>query len=168
MIGDYFSEQLLESIHRGAFELAYAGFQLMCQMLWRSELVFIIVSNKPMRNCLWDSLSNPNIVLLSLHVFSHPLASFNHLPIQWLTQVMLDIKSEDSGSKFCITRRSAGIPFFIQVGIRYDIDYRMSFSCLHKTKKQIASWMNHQIKNYDRITYKAILSECFLRNVLGT
>ncbi|XP_055880801.1 thyroid adenoma-associated protein homolog [Biomphalaria glabrata] len=79
MIGDYFSEQLLESIHRGAFELAYAGFQLMCQMLW-----------------------------------SHPLASFNHLPIQWLTQVMLDIKSEDSGSKFCITRRSAGIPFFIQ------------------------------------------------------
>lgn len=34
-IGCYFKTQLLESIHRGAFELAYAGFVKMCDMLWR-------------------------------------------------------------------------------------------------------------------------------------
>ncbi|XP_013405137.1 thyroid adenoma-associated protein homolog [Lingula anatina] len=34
-IGEYFKKQLLESIHRGAFELAYAGFIKMCHTLWR-------------------------------------------------------------------------------------------------------------------------------------
>lgn len=35
MMGDYFKKQLLESVHRGAFELAYAGFVKMADMLWR-------------------------------------------------------------------------------------------------------------------------------------
>ena len=34
-IGEYFVKQLLESRHRGAFELAYAGFVKMTEMLWR-------------------------------------------------------------------------------------------------------------------------------------
>ncbi|CAL1537329.1 unnamed protein product, partial [Lymnaea stagnalis] len=78
-LGEYFSEQLLESIHRGAFELAYSGFQLMCQMLW-----------------------------------SHPKTSFHQLPGLWLTQVISDIKSGDPNARFCSTRRSAGVPFFVQ------------------------------------------------------
>ncbi|RUS78380.1 hypothetical protein EGW08_013851 [Elysia chlorotica] len=79
VIGRYFNQQLLESIHRGAFELAYAGFQLMCQMLWK-----------------------------------HPLSCFHHLPSQWLTAVLQDIKSEDAQSRLCATRRSAGVPFLVQ------------------------------------------------------
>jgi len=34
-IGDYFTTLLLESKHRGAFELAYAGFVKVTEMLWR-------------------------------------------------------------------------------------------------------------------------------------
>ena len=34
-MGQYFKQQLMESLHRGAFELAYAGFVMMCQMLWK-------------------------------------------------------------------------------------------------------------------------------------
>ncbi|KAH9519566.1 hypothetical protein Btru_003022 [Bulinus truncatus] len=101
VIGDYFSEQLLESIHRGAFELAYAGFQLMCQMLW-----------------------------------SHPSALFHQLPARWLSQVMLDIKSEDSSSKFCITRRSAGVPFFIQA-ITSQEPVTTGRKCFHQVMKEL-------------------------------
>ncbi|XP_014671184.1 PREDICTED: thyroid adenoma-associated protein homolog [Priapulus caudatus] len=34
-IGDYFTSQLMESRHRGAFEVAYEGFSQLCNMLWR-------------------------------------------------------------------------------------------------------------------------------------
>lgn len=38
-IGEYFTHQLLESRHRGAFELAYAGFVKMTSALWRFKNV---------------------------------------------------------------------------------------------------------------------------------
>ncbi|BFZ11478.1 hypothetical protein BsWGS_14517 [Bradybaena similaris] len=79
VIGEYFTSQLLESIHRGAFELAYTGFQSMCHMLW-----------------------------------NHHLSSFHQLPAQWLSDVIENIKSGNPDSKLCSTRRSAGVPFFVQ------------------------------------------------------
>ncbi|WAR03297.1 THADA-like protein, partial [Mya arenaria] len=68
---------LLESKHRGAFELAYAGFVKVTEVLWRS----------------------PSLILLSL-------------PSKWLGEVMSDIRSHDS--RLCATRRSAGVPFYVQ------------------------------------------------------
>jgi hypothetical protein len=41
-IGRYFKQQLMESLHRGAFELAYAGFVMMCQMLWKSVYFYLL------------------------------------------------------------------------------------------------------------------------------
>ncbi|PVD25967.1 hypothetical protein C0Q70_13634 [Pomacea canaliculata] len=78
-IGFYFKKQLMESLHRGAFELAYAGFVMMCQMLWRSS---------------WSQLQQ--------------------LPKQWLRDVMAVVVAEDRSAALCATRRSAGIPFFLQ------------------------------------------------------
>lgn len=37
------------------------------------------------------------------------------LPARWLSEVLEEIKSSDPSSKLCATRRSAGIPFYIQV-----------------------------------------------------
>ncbi|XP_013401424.1 thyroid adenoma-associated protein homolog [Lingula anatina] len=77
-IGEYFKKQLLESIHRGAFELAYAGFIKMCHTLWRCTV-----------------------------------RDLHQLPSSWLLDIMKDIQDE-SGTKLCATRRSAGVPFYVQ------------------------------------------------------
>ncbi|XP_064504430.1 tRNA (32-2'-O)-methyltransferase regulator THADA isoform X1 [Pseudopipra pipra] len=78
-IGDYFKHHLLQSRHRGAFELAYAGFVQLMEMLSR---------------CNSESL--------------------HKMPEQWLSCVLEEIKSCDPSSTLCATRRSAGIPFYIQ------------------------------------------------------
>uniref|UniRef100_A0A663LQB7 tRNA (32-2'-O)-methyltransferase regulator THADA n=1 Tax=Athene cunicularia TaxID=194338 RepID=A0A663LQB7_ATHCN len=78
-IGDYFKHHLLQSRHRGAFELAYAGFVQLTEMLSR---------------CNSESLCK--------------------MPEQWLKCVLEEIKSCDPSSTLCATRRSAGIPFYIQ------------------------------------------------------
>ncbi|XP_074022416.1 tRNA (32-2'-O)-methyltransferase regulator THADA [Numenius arquata] len=78
-IGDYFKHHLLQSRHRGAFELAYAGFVQLTEMLSR---------------CNSESLRK--------------------MPEQWLSNVLEEIKSCDLSSTLCATRRSAGIPFYIQ------------------------------------------------------
>ncbi|KAM5143225.1 tRNA (32-2'-O)-methyltransferase regulator THADA [Callospermophilus lateralis] len=78
-IGNYFKQHLLQSRHRGAFELAYTGFVKLTEILNRC----------------------PNV-------------SLQKLPEQWLWNVLEEIKSSDPSSKLCATRRSAGIPFYIQ------------------------------------------------------
>ncbi|XP_010966015.2 tRNA (32-2'-O)-methyltransferase regulator THADA isoform X1 [Camelus bactrianus] len=78
-IGAYFKQHLLQSRHRGAFELAYTGFVKLTEILNRC----------------------PNV-------------SLQKLPEQWLWNVLQEIKCSDPSSKLCATRRSAGIPFYIQ------------------------------------------------------
>ncbi|XP_016355970.1 thyroid adenoma-associated protein [Sinocyclocheilus anshuiensis] len=78
-VGQYFREQLLQSRHRGAFELAYVGFVRLTEMLCRSGS-----------------------------------ATLQQLPAHWLKEVLEEVKSSDPSSKLCATRRSAGIPFYIQ------------------------------------------------------
>ncbi|KAM9318529.1 thyroid adenoma-associated protein [Pholidichthys leucotaenia] len=78
-VGLYFRQQLLQSRHRGAFELAYVGFVRLTDMLCRSGS-----------------------------------RTLQQLPAHWLFEVLDEVKSSDPSSKLCATRRSAGIPFYIQ------------------------------------------------------
>ncbi|XP_026211398.1 thyroid adenoma-associated protein [Anabas testudineus] len=78
-VGLYFRQQLLQSRHRGAFELAYVGFVRLTDMLCRSGS-----------------------------------KALQRLPAHWLREVLEEVKSSDPSSKLCATRRSAGIPFYIQ------------------------------------------------------
>ncbi|XP_060042928.1 tRNA (32-2'-O)-methyltransferase regulator THADA isoform X2 [Erinaceus europaeus] len=78
-IGDYFKQHLLQSRHRGAFELAYTGFIKLTETLTRC-----------------------------------PDAHLQQLPEHWLQEVLVEIRSSNPSSKLCATRRSAGIPFYIQ------------------------------------------------------
>jgi hypothetical protein len=82
LVGKYFTKQLLESRHRGAFELAYAGFVQMTSMLW---------------NC--------------------PVGDVHGLPRLWLQELMAEVRVHDPADRLCSTRRSAGIPFFVQVSL---------------------------------------------------
>ena len=79
-IGNYFRQQLLQSRHRGAFELAYAGFVKMTHTLWHSSV-----------------------------------ADIHCLPATWLNDLMSKVKVHDPDDQLCATRRSAGVPFFVQV-----------------------------------------------------
>ncbi|KAM7408173.1 hypothetical protein PAMA_002048 [Pampus argenteus] len=78
-VGLYFRQQLLQSRHRGAFELAYVGFVRLTDMLCRSGS-----------------------------------QALQQLPARWLSEVLEEVKSSNPSSKLCATRRSAGIPFYIQ------------------------------------------------------
>ncbi|XP_023818937.1 thyroid adenoma-associated protein [Oryzias latipes] len=78
-VGLYFRQQLLQSRHRGAFELAYVGFVRLTDMLCRSGSRVL-----------------------------------QQLPSRWLSEVLEEVKCSDPSSKLCATRRSAGIPFYIQ------------------------------------------------------
>lgn len=92
-IGTYFTQQLLESRHRGAFELAYAGFVQMTERLW---------------NCTLEGV--------------------HELPRKWLEEVISKVRVHDPCDQLCSTRRSAGVPFYIQVHMGF---LRL---CFRKTK----------------------------------
>uniref|UniRef100_A0A8C5E6D4 tRNA (32-2'-O)-methyltransferase regulator THADA n=1 Tax=Gouania willdenowi TaxID=441366 RepID=A0A8C5E6D4_GOUWI len=99
-VGLYFRQQLLQSRHRGAFELAYVGFVRLTDML-----------------CWW-------------------VLTLQQLPARWLSEVLEEVKSSDPSSKLCATRRSAGIPFYIQALLSSE---PMSASCslLKMTMKEL-------------------------------
>nr|XP_023660134.1 thyroid adenoma-associated protein isoform X1 [Paramormyrops kingsleyae] len=78
-VGRYFRGQLLQSRHRGAFELAYVGFVRLTDVLCRRGSQIL-----------------------------------QQLPARWLREVLEEVKRSDPSSKLCATRRSAGIPFYIQ------------------------------------------------------
>ncbi|XP_036403279.1 thyroid adenoma-associated protein [Megalops cyprinoides] len=102
-VGQYFRQQLLQSRHRGAFELAYVGFVRLTDMLCRSG--------------------------------SLPL---QQLPARWLKEVLEEVKSSDPSSKLCATRRSAGIPFYIQALLSSE-PKSSSCSLLKMTMKELTA-----------------------------
>ncbi|ESO99953.1 hypothetical protein LOTGIDRAFT_112768, partial [Lottia gigantea] len=93
-VGSYFITQLLQSKHRGAFELAYAGFVMLTERLWKS-----------------------------------PLDKLNRLPLVWLDKLLEDIAQDDGTTGLCSTRRSAGIPFYVQalLGTEPEVNDHKSF-----------------------------------------
>lgn len=99
IIGEHFVTLLCETKHRGAFEQAYLGFELMCKQLWRSKE-----------------------------------EELRQLPLVWLHYLFLDISGLKNGNfKLCSTRRSAGVPFMVQVcyllslpwSTKVNVSYRM-------------------------------------------
>ncbi|XP_017296045.1 thyroid adenoma-associated protein isoform X2 [Kryptolebias marmoratus] len=100
-VGLYFRQQLLQSRHRGAFELASVGFVRLTDMLCRSGS-----------------------------------GTLQQLPARWLSEVLAEVKSSDPSSKLCATRRSAGIPFYIQALLSSE-PKSSSCSLLKKTMKEL-------------------------------
>ncbi|XP_076016993.1 thyroid adenoma-associated protein [Genypterus blacodes] len=127
-VGLYFRQQLLQSRHRGAFELAYVGFVRLTEMLCRSGS-----------------------------------QALQQLPARWLSEVLEEVKSSDPSSKLCATRRSAGIPFYIQALLSSE-PKSSSCSLLKMTMKElIALAMPSADRNTDRSTVPQVHALNILR-----
>ena len=83
-IASIYIHQLTEARHRGAFEMAYSGFQKLCQSLWTSSCT-----------------------------------KFQQLPSQWVQELLDSLQSKSMTRLLSITRRSAGLPFYLQVYVLY-------------------------------------------------
>ena len=84
-IASIFTHQLTEARHRGAFEMAYSGFQKLCQSLWASSC-----------------------------------PQFHQMPSLWVSELLESLQSKSMSQLLSITRRSAGLPFYLQVGLLHD------------------------------------------------
>nr|XP_057906277.1 thyroid adenoma-associated protein [Doryrhamphus excisus]XP_057906286.1 thyroid adenoma-associated protein [Doryrhamphus excisus] len=127
-VGLYFRQQLLQSRHRGAFELAYVGFVRLTDMLCRSGSKVL-----------------------------------QQLPAYWLSKVLEEVKSSDPLSKLCATRRSAGIPFYIQALLSSE-PKSSSCSLLKMTMKElIALAMPAADRNTDNDTVPQVHALNILR-----
>ncbi|XP_034537474.1 thyroid adenoma-associated protein [Notolabrus celidotus] len=127
-VGLYFRQQLLQSRHRGAFELAYVGFVRLTDMLCRSRS-----------------------------------QALQQLPAHWLSEVLEEVKSSDPSSKLCATRRSAGIPFYIQALLSSE-PKSSSCSLLKMTMRElIALAMPSEDRNTDSSTVPQVHALNILR-----
>lgn len=75
-----FLHQLTEARHRGAFEMAYAGFSKLCRALWVSSDL-----------------------------------KMSQKPSVWVSDLLESLQSSSVAKLLTVTRRSAGLPFFLQV-----------------------------------------------------
>nr|XP_046258832.1 thyroid adenoma-associated protein isoform X2 [Scatophagus argus] len=126
-VGLYFRQQLLQSRHRGAFELAYVGFVRLTDMLCRSGS-----------------------------------QALQQLPARWLTEVLEEVKSSDPSSKLCATRRSAGIPFYIQALLSSE-PKSSSCSLLKMTMRELIALA---MPSADRTTDSSTVPQVHALNIL--
>ncbi|XP_061601680.1 thyroid adenoma-associated protein isoform X2 [Cololabis saira] len=126
-VGLYFRQQLLQSRHRGAFELAYVGFVRLTDMLCRSGS-----------------------------------RALQELPSRWLAEVLEEVKSSDPSSKLCATRRSAGIPFYIQALLSSE-PKSSSCSLLKTTMRELLALST---PSSDRTTDGSTVSQVHALNIL--
>lgn len=54
-------------------------------------------------------------ICVGVYLIRSEIPSLQQLPALWLSEVLEEVKCSDPSSKLCATRRSAGIPFYIQV-----------------------------------------------------
>ncbi|KAJ0004955.1 hypothetical protein NQD34_011169 [Periophthalmus magnuspinnatus] len=126
-VGLYFRQQLLQSRHRGAFELAYVGFVRLTDMLCRSGS-----------------------------------QALQRLPSRWLSEVLEEVKSSDPSSKLCATRRSAGIPFYIQALLSSE-PKSSSCSLLKMTMRELIALAT---PSSDRDTERSTVPQVHALNIL--
>nr|XP_015799588.2 thyroid adenoma-associated protein [Nothobranchius furzeri] len=126
-VGLYLRQNLLQSRHRGAFELAYVGFVCLTDMLCRSGS-----------------------------------RALQQLPAQWLSQVLEEVKSSDPSSTLCATRRSAGIPFYIQALLSSE-PKSSSCSLLKMTMSQLIALAT---PSADRTTDSSTVHQVHALNIL--
>ncbi|KAM9847598.1 thyroid adenoma-associated protein [Aulostomus maculatus] len=126
-VGLYFRQQLLQSRHRGAFELAYVGFVRLTDMLCRSGS-----------------------------------QALQQLPSRWLSEVLEEVKSSDPSSKLCATRRSAGIPFYIQALLSSE-PKSSSCSLLKMTMRELITLA---MPSSDRTTDSSTVPQVHALNIL--
>ena len=63
-------------------------------------------------------LAYPGFVKVCTVLWRSEIASLQVLPNKWIDELLASLQSGDASQSFCVTRRSAGIPFYISVSVR--------------------------------------------------
>ncbi|KAL5967770.1 hypothetical protein TSMEX_004468, partial [Taenia solium] len=96
LIADFFISQLIRSRHSGAFELTASGFQSFCETLLRVQEYQDV--------CQWpEQWLSAVIADLTGSIILPVTSRMGRLPLKYLQD-----------AAYCATRRSAGLPFFVQ------------------------------------------------------
>uniref|UniRef100_A0A0R3WFE8 tRNA (32-2'-O)-methyltransferase regulator THADA n=1 Tax=Taenia asiatica TaxID=60517 RepID=A0A0R3WFE8_TAEAS len=96
LIADFFISQLIRSRHSGAFELTASGFQSFCETLLRVQEYQDV--------CQWpEQWLSAVIADLTGSTILPVTSRMGRLPLKYLQD-----------AAYCATRRSAGLPFFVQ------------------------------------------------------
>lgn len=69
----------------------------------------------PLTYCVYHFKQKHVCLCVCVCYFRSRSQVLQQLPSLWLSEVLEEVKSSDPSSKLCATRRSAGIPFFVQV-----------------------------------------------------
>lgn len=121
LISDFFISQLIRSRHPGAFELTASGFQSFCEILLKWVY----------NSCKLDTQTLLLANILCFLIRAKDYENVSQWPEQWLSVVIADLTDSIilpvtteignlpikcfQDTTLCATRRSAGLPFFVQV-----------------------------------------------------
>ncbi|KAM7532801.1 hypothetical protein Aperf_G00000128958 [Anoplocephala perfoliata] len=124
VMADFFISQLIRSRHPGAFELTASGFQSFCEILLKSN-DYEDVSQWPEQwlSVVIADLTNSTILPITTEI--------GNLPMKYLQDTAL-----------CATRRSAGLPFFVQALLVVLHKTNRSGDLLNRTVKVLLAEVN--------------------------
>ena len=103
-ISDYITKLVVECRHLGAFEKSFLALQQIMKFLWvQKSGCYSSVRNKPKVSEEVEATGNEIDIELSV------------LPDMWIEKVLEEVKDPERAKRFCLTRRSAGVPRYLEV-----------------------------------------------------
>ncbi|KAF0027160.1 hypothetical protein F2P81_019901 [Scophthalmus maximus] len=152
-----------QTSHTPSLDTGGEGYRVTAQMVlvccWRSmkEVAMLLgqlCQSLPLHCTGDESHTHPGLITEE--------QALQQLPTHWLSEVLEEVKSSDPSSKLCATRRSAGIPFYIQALLSSE-PKSSSCSLLKMTMRELISLA---MPSADRNTDSSTVPQVHALNIL--